>query len=294
MIRRDAIGPDGRACWILISQIEHARLAGSLAAPWGRPPFAPLVPRDEVLAAVTHHDDGWRDWEQRIHLDPAHARPRDFMEMPLEDSLAIWSGSIESAAAIGPLAGYMVAGHFLHLLKASKAWEEAEGANNQNSNDSTPAATHDAAHRWAQAQEAQQARWLGQWLAAGDRVSENVNRVKERHGASRRLRAGDRAPEIALQAVALLRFFDAVSLWFCCRNRTDPYNLDPPGGPTLTLAPGREDRVGCSPWPFLVPRLELQVQGQSIPARPYRSDAELAAADRQPLTLRWTLVESET
>ena len=90
MIRRDYQDTDGTACWLLVTQPEHARLAGELAEHWGAGTVAPLVSPAELLPAVYHHDDGWSDWEQHPTLDPEHGRPRSFTEMPLERSLEIW------------------------------------------------------------------------------------------------------------------------------------------------------------------------------------------------------------
>jgi hypothetical protein len=38
MIRRNQTDDDGQAAWLLISQIEHARLSGEMAAAWGAAP----------------------------------------------------------------------------------------------------------------------------------------------------------------------------------------------------------------------------------------------------------------
>ena len=39
MIRRDHVNANGLACWVLISQQDHARLAGELALSWGAAPW---------------------------------------------------------------------------------------------------------------------------------------------------------------------------------------------------------------------------------------------------------------
>ena len=112
MIRRDEPADGAPSHWALISQVEHARLAGRLAEPWVDGPFAPLWPRDELLWAIEHHDDGWRQWEACPGVDSRTGRPRNFTEMPAAEALAIWRHSVDAAAAAFPLAGYVVAGHF--------------------------------------------------------------------------------------------------------------------------------------------------------------------------------------
>jgi hypothetical protein len=115
MIRRD----DGRD-WLLISQVDHARLAGEIAAVWGSA-AVPSLPVPELLVpAVRDHDEGWRDWERRPQVDPDTGRPRDFTEMPMAVSTAIWGRSIEACAG-SPLGGLWVSLHFCWL--AEKAWE---------------------------------------------------------------------------------------------------------------------------------------------------------------------------
>src|SRR5262249_14641356 len=116
MIRRDgSAAAEAAGRWILISQIEHARLAVRLAEHWSGRGFAPLMPRRELLWAVEHHDDGWRAWETAPGVDPTSGRPRSFVEMEPSDSVAIWTRSIDEAADAGPLEAYLVAGHFSSL-----------------------------------------------------------------------------------------------------------------------------------------------------------------------------------
>ena len=93
MIVRDA--PDAT---LLISQVDHARLAGDLAAAWGndRVPGLPLA--DWLVPAVRDHDEGWRAWEAAPTVT-ADGRPRDFTEMPAAEAAAIWTRSIDCCAA---------------------------------------------------------------------------------------------------------------------------------------------------------------------------------------------------
>lgn len=113
MIRRDVTLDDGRPGWALVSQVEHARIAMEMARAWSDQ-VAPLPEGgEEFIAAVYHHDDGWIAWELRPTVHDG--MPRDFMEMPLDESLAIWRRSIAVAHNDGPLAGYAVSRHFATL-----------------------------------------------------------------------------------------------------------------------------------------------------------------------------------
>jgi hypothetical protein len=95
MIRRDT--PDS---WLLISQVDHARLAGDLAAAWGNDRVAGLPLADWLVPAVRDHDEGWRFWEAHPTVTP-DGKPRQFLEMPPAESTAIWTVSIDTCAS-GP------------------------------------------------------------------------------------------------------------------------------------------------------------------------------------------------
>jgi hypothetical protein len=256
MIRREvaAEGPMP-ARWVLISQIEHARLAGRLAQHWGNGGFAPLLPYSEVLWAVYHHDDGWHAWDQAPDVDPQRGWPRAFTEMRIDDSLAIWSASIDGAGRAGHLEGYLVAGHFCALARRAAAWHQTDP-------DWQQAARFIAEH------EAKMQDWLAAW--------EGANPTLNTH-------------EVARQALAHLQFFDSLSLWFCCAEATSPDEVQSPGGPTLTLVPEDAHNLRLSPWPLSIESLNLEVPGRMVPAGHFASREALAAAPSQPVLLTWRL-----
>lgn len=249
MIRREA----GNDQWILISQVEHARLAGLLAGAWGREAFPSPERRAEMVSAVEHHDDGWSDWEVTPKVDAETGRPLDFLETPLTDSLAIWRDSIEAAATkAGPLAGYMVSGHFSVLLRrGSERWKNH------------PVTAELADDFFRQQGERQTA-----WLAAA-----HVDRAS------------------AERAVAWLQLFDAISLWLCCAERRASESFDTPTERSVAFRPEQVDAydLRVSPWPFEPPRLELSVVGRAVPAVRYANPSDLATAAATPITLRWVL-----
>jgi hypothetical protein len=261
MIRREESGR-----WILISQIDHAHLSGRLAEHWGAGGVAPLVARDELLWAISHHDDGWRRWEQSPDIEPKFVRPRSFMEMELAVSLDIWAQSIAAAAQHGPLAGYTVAGHFCALLRRFGSSARIE-----------PRADADA----------------DRFLATYESLLDGCLRAWQ--GRS----PGENTPERAHLALSQLQMFDSLSLWFCCEEASQSNEFQTPAGPVVTLAPqkrpGRDEphRVLLSPWPFTVERLNLEVPGRAIPARRYENRTELAAAPAQRVVLRWELLPAE-
>lgn len=249
MIRREAKNDQ----WILISQVEHARLAGLLARAWADEAFPVSQRRAEMVAAVDHHDDGWSAWEVAPKVDPQTGRPLDFLETPLTDSLAIWRDSIAAAAdKAGPLAGYMVSGHFSALLRrSSERWK----------NPTVNAALADDFFR-------QQGEQQSAWLAAA-----HVDRAS------------------ADRAVAWLQLFDVMSLWLCCAERREPETFDTPTGQSLALLPEQADvyDVRARPWPFEPSRVELTAVGRALPAVKYANPSDLVTAAATPVTLRWLL-----
>jgi len=102
---------------LLIRQRDHAQLSGALAAAMPLPPLDALDCRVELIEAIRRHDDGWQAWDAAPKIDKESGLPLGFDEMPPVDSRAIWTTSIEAAAAAGDLAGWVVAGHFIELAE---------------------------------------------------------------------------------------------------------------------------------------------------------------------------------
>jgi hypothetical protein len=252
MIRRDVSPPPA---WILISQIEHAHLAARLAEHWGAGEFAPLWPRRELLWAIEHHDDGWRQWDLAPDVDPTNGRPRSFTEMEPADSAAIWSASIETARDAGPLEAYVVAGHFCALSRRVSGWLSAD-------------IRSEIVEPFLTRYENLMTGCLNSWQAMDPILNTQA------------------AAELAL---AQLQFFDVLSLWFCCSAASESEAVQAPAGPLLTLTPQGSERVELTPWPLQVPQLHVEAEGRLVAAQSYDGREELAAASAQSAQLRWEL-----
>lgn len=94
-----------------ISQTAHAWLSGQLAEAWGNAEFGHFKPRPELCLAAGHHDIGWMEWEQHPSWNPETGFPYDFMNMPVEEHLAIWSSGSQRMGVINRYAALMVALH---------------------------------------------------------------------------------------------------------------------------------------------------------------------------------------
>jgi hypothetical protein len=224
MIRREAKDSQG-PCWVLITQIEHAHLAGELAEHWRS--AGDLLSHPQVRAALWHHDDGWREWDADPKFDLDRGVPIQFMEMPPAESLAIWRRSIERAEPRGPLVAWLVASHFSALLRGSS---DAESS---------------TARAWLDEFDARRAAWLNQWTEGAD-VAVNP-------------------AEFAARALAWLQFFDALSLWFCCADRSEPMRMHTPEGREVDLTPLDAETVALRPWPLTLDGLDLTAMAQWVP-----------------------------
>jgi hypothetical protein len=229
-------------------------LAARLASTWRQGALREHVGCDELQQAILHHDDGWEPWDRAPRVDPQSGRPYDFLEMPLPEALRIWERSIERARQIGPLAAYVVSGHFTALLGASLS-RRAE------------AERQPEAASFLARQALCQRLWLAAWHAAGPARTEAA----------------------AGAAVAALQFFDRLSLWFCCRELPPPREDGLPGGARSRFEAVAVGRVRVEPWPWDAPSLEVFVTARRVEAAHYASDAELAKAASQVLTLGWLL-----
>jgi hypothetical protein len=271
MIRREISAADGTNQWLLVSQVHHAQVSGELVRNW-REPFSA-----DVVDAITHHDDGWTEWEAAPKLNSANGAPYSFLEMPLVEALSIWDRSIAAARQFGPLAGYIVAGHFYGLLHDSE--HAGEGP----------------AIAWLAAKRKVRTSWIDEWLRANP---------------SHTLDYAKRAQQMLLVA-------DLFSLWLCCdcpieenqgsilsqsqmKPRADILHGQFRFAVNECMA-GRSERadrltgfawtVAVEPYPFRDSLPPLNVRVIAAPARRYADWDELLAAG-WAVELNWRLVPS--
>ncbi len=103
----------------LITQPNHAALAGDLAARFDSAAFPRLEP--EVVRTIGVHDAGWGIFASETGsaappLDAA-GKPLCFFEIEPEDFLRAWTASIDRAEQIAPVGGIIVSGHFCRLAQ---------------------------------------------------------------------------------------------------------------------------------------------------------------------------------
>lgn len=269
MIRREIEFPDGEKLWLLISQVAHAHISGQVTKN-----LKEHFPH-EVIEAITHHDDGWADWETSPRLNPETGAPYSFLEMPLTEALPIWDNSINAARKFGPLAGFIVAGHFYNLLSESDHAQDPDAIS------------------WLASKRKFRTAWLDEW-------------TRSTPGASL---------DEPKRAQHQLMIADLFSLWLCCdcpisgedasildksamKLRTEKllgqFHFTPVGFGRRHPTPDNSLEamawvVAIDPYPFGAEPLSLSLPAEVVPVAKYLNWQELKAASR-PMELRWRLM----
>lgn len=112
--------------WTLITQGDHARLAGEILALWMTDGLPTHPRRERLIAATRAHDDGWSGADAAPRVVPGSGRPLAFDEAPNALRFDIWRLGIEGNAARDPYRGLLVAMHALALHGArlsEPGWE---------------------------------------------------------------------------------------------------------------------------------------------------------------------------
>lgn len=261
MIRRNVTFEDGSPGWLLISQVEHARLSGEITRAW-REPFS-----QEVVDAIVHHDDGWSEWEAAPQLDVARGRPLSFVEMPIAEALQIWNRSIGDAHRIGLLAGAIVAGHFLGLASGSDQAKK-------------PLVAH-----WSRGWNIFRLAWMAEWENQADA---NTPRVFER--AQQMLLAADLLSLWLCMDGPVSSAGEATQPNSEMQSRSNTvlgkYHF---ATQSKSLAAGALEWCGSlAPWPFAADELKLAAPARAVPAEKYADWPSIIAASR-PFELSWRL-----
>lgn len=275
---------------VLVTQPDHALLAGRFAEHWGNRQFAIPAARQALLIAATHHDDGWLELDGRPMYNAQEQRPAHFTELPLIETAGPYGRGVESVYARDPHAGALVSMHFSGFY--TSRWGAGGGPPSDN-----PLAREVVA--------AQEARWMPAlreaWGYRGHRsefdahswhayeVLQVVDLLSLAHGLiDLEHPAGEREP---IDVAATLTHTDQV---------TGPsFVTGAPlgaGGPYVAInviltAPGR---VRLDPYPLDEPELEVSVPLRELDDRRYVSADDAAQAFHgAPLReLRVTIADS--
>ena len=239
MIRRDE-GED----WLIVSQIDHAQLAAELAKTWRHCVAASWGISELLFYAVRKHDDGWRDWELHLEIDPDNGIPRQFTEMRMDVAAGIWTSSIQGCANEHPLAGIWVSRHFCHLAQHSLSSRADDAAD-------VSAAKH--------------------FLAVQEQCQQHLRSLALRDLTSREF---ETLSELGFR---FLRLFDGLSLWFCCAEQSVPFDVRC-DGQSAQFIPYADGQIVIDPYVLTEQPLRLAVPARRIAARTYADNQDLQAA----------------
>jgi hypothetical protein len=111
---------------LLVTQPDHAALAGTIMAHWCADGLPESPRRDEILLATRAHDDGWYGPDDKPIVDPETGRVLDFVRAPADLRQALWSRGVARLSAT-PYAAALVAEHALQVYHSSRdvaGWTE--------------------------------------------------------------------------------------------------------------------------------------------------------------------------
>jgi hypothetical protein len=75
---------------LVIGQLSHSWLSGQLARAWGNESFIAPEPREEIVLGAEQHDVGWALFDLEPRWSEQSGLPRSFLELTVEEHLAIW------------------------------------------------------------------------------------------------------------------------------------------------------------------------------------------------------------
>lgn len=101
----------------LVTQVEHGRLAGELAAAWGGAVVDAPEPREAVVLAAARHDEGWRRRDARLLFDHEERRPLHFLDVAADEHVRLYREGVRTVTAADAYAGLLVGMHWTGLYR---------------------------------------------------------------------------------------------------------------------------------------------------------------------------------
>ena len=97
---------------VMITQNDHAKLAGLFAAHWGNARFAKPQPFTSAVRAAQYHDTGWFRYETDPYFDPATGTTPTFQQVPTDAAqLAAYQWAVDMLAGVDTYTGILVSKH---------------------------------------------------------------------------------------------------------------------------------------------------------------------------------------
>jgi hypothetical protein len=253
----------GNGQLLCLNQTTHALMAAQFVEHWGNGDFAKPTPYAEMMLAISQHDNGWYEWEQRPRLT-ADGYPMDFLkdDEPLA-KLDLWRLSVSRVYAQHPYAALPVHRHAAWLY---------QGALNQIKDDRVRQATEEFI-----AEEAELVDRVRQ-LLADNRCFRPWLSEEAINANTRLLQFGD----FAVLQVAIPWGNERV-MPKCPLNHREHVDIQ---------MKFDESTIVFDPWPFGVAAFEVTVHGRLLDQRYFANEAAYhAALAEAPLYfLSWNVV----
>jgi hypothetical protein len=110
----------------MITQPDHARIAGELLSLWRADGVPDLPRREDLLFAAREHDNGWQEADAAPRIDPHSSKPYGFRDLPDPLRLEIWQRGVERNVDDQPYAALLIAAHADHLhrdRRGAASWQ---------------------------------------------------------------------------------------------------------------------------------------------------------------------------
>jgi len=225
---------------VMITQNDHAKLAGFLAAHWGNAGFERPRPWVSTVRAAHYHDSGWFRYETNPVL--IEGKTPSYRQVPADAAQgAAHQSAIDMLYDVDPYTGLLVSKHRTGLMQS----------------------------RYGVIAEPEQG--AGRKLDAA--AQDSIARAEAKQKA---VEAGLDRGEVAVN-YSLLQVWDLLSLYICSNERLMPYTIAPAPtryaggeGARLALTPVAPSRITIDPYPFDQPELDIGVLHRRLPQSGFR------------------------
>jgi hypothetical protein len=117
-------------CLRIVTQPDHAFVAGDLLSLWRRDGLPDHPRRDDLLFAVREHDNGWRETDAAPRVDAATRRPHVFTTLPEEERRDLWWRGVRRFRTERPWACLLITEHArrIHQGRVDTEWQRFDQA----------------------------------------------------------------------------------------------------------------------------------------------------------------------
>ncbi len=232
---------------VMITQNDHAQLAGLFAAHWGNAEFEKPQPFMSMVRAAMFHDRGWIRYETGPQLNAETGRTPNYRDVPNDQTqLQSFEWAADWMSGIDPYAGLMIARHRTGL------WQGRYGV-----------MAHPSGVRRG-------------------KLSAEIEAFIIRSETKQKKASESFASDDLATNYHLLQVWDLMSLYICSTETLNPERLEPVPlgysgrpGVAMTLTPREANGVVVTPYPFDYPSLTASVIFRRLKQNQFENADEL-------------------